>query len=619
MKRKKVQLLTGLLILCMGLTACSVEDVKFKIAELTGATYLDNEEYTQTAVIDMNYDVITDEGGAEGIYGDVLEEDITASGIPDNCLLIEHNDSYYQGIWQTLNYDAYEDEVGDTVNKNRQMYFTTDGYSKIPTLYLGNEDKLLFYSKNNLLDYIYWERFEDLGYTIGLYNIEKMESGRVYITLPKEKDDPSPIIDGGGLEGIETDATNLNIYLSKIGHADFTGDLIEDGLVANVESGVTYDLETYDGTYYHHYNAQANIRAFQDMEQFCSIEYEPLQSYLYEIKVPDYLMDGYYCLTLYSPTGVVRDGIIRIVRGSAYVDDPDNFNVPLLEYTLDEEEVAALEEDYQKKKEYEETKDYPGRYSPYKNESGPLQNHYKTMVEGSFGWVDPNAMEEEDTEVAEEEQKKTILKTALVKTFPIKFPYGKQCSVRIRTDETTGEAFLITSESTKKNLDYNRIEGYYQAQLSGHDETLCLVVSGLWRNYDIELVNAYQGEEKDIAYAYEAKTADIDVAEYRDVEKSITIPSTAVQTTVYVNFGDSKDFLPKNDLVDGSYAYIKFPVKDENGDISYETIDFEMQDDPLAWKLVIDETVFNKTERAKIKVVIHTNTSFKINTESKYS
>ena len=81
-----------------------------------------------------------------------------------------------------------EDSPEESTNPQRQLYLTYDTENEIPTLY--SDCNIIYYSKTGILDYIQWERFYDLGYTIGMYNIETMQSGRYFIDLSQE----TPII-----------------------------------------------------------------------------------------------------------------------------------------------------------------------------------------------------------------------------------------------------------------------------------------------------------------------------------------------------------------------------------------------------------------------------------------
>ena len=60
--------------------------------------------------------------------------------------------------------------------------------SKIPTLYLGRGDKLVFYSTNYTKDYIDYERFTDEGTSVGIYNLEKNDYNDLYTINIKEEE-----------------------------------------------------------------------------------------------------------------------------------------------------------------------------------------------------------------------------------------------------------------------------------------------------------------------------------------------------------------------------------------------------------------------------------------------
>lgn len=352
--------------------------------------------------------------------------------------------------------DNYEGDAPDNVvNGYRQMYFTTENEINIPTLFEG--DSLVYYSADGLLDYMTWERYYDLGYTIGLINLQTMKSGRVYLDLSDE-DEVNIIPDS---ELMDIHRLNVErILIDKIGGIQVDSSLIENGVIRHTQKSKEYDLEIYTGTYFKHFNAVANIHLFKAYELYASIEYTPMQEFLYEITIPEYFADGYYLLN--------GAGMIRIVHDTVY-DETTDFNKQVLFPSVNDKGTV--------------TQKNAAIYSTYE----PL-NEFKTNIEGCLGYVAP---EEEDT--INEEEVDIILKEALVKEIDLFFPKDKMCTVKVisLSNEKTGDISLQFGTS-KKLLNYNAFDQEYSFSLKGTGQKGTLKIAGLTKNYNIELTNCEQ-------------------------------------------------------------------------------------------------------------------------------
>jgi len=373
---------------------------------------------------------------------------------------VVHDGVYYPTYYYAKN-DI--DEPEEYINPNRQFYFTTENEINIPTLYPG--DKLVYYSTDSLLDYIIWERFYDLGYTIGITNLKEMTSGRIYLDLSDE--DEENIVPASELYSIY-DLKKESLLVDKIGGVPIDNTLVTDGLINACKKSKTYDLELYTGTEFVHYDTTANIHAFKSYELFASIEYNTLQEFLYEIEVPEYLPTGYY--------HVDGQGFIRICREPQY-SETTNYNEQILFPEVDTDAWDYDPEEYIA----------PKLYSTYE----PL-NLFKTNQEGKLGYVDPEAEVTEAEEVAED-IKQIALKEAVTKEIDLYFPADRECKVAITssTGETTGD-ISIKFDRGVNFLDYDRINKIYEITLTGHGEKGTLVISGLFHDYDITLTNVEQ-------------------------------------------------------------------------------------------------------------------------------
>ena len=238
-----------------------------------------------------------------------------------------------------------------------------------------------------------------------------------------------------------------------------------------------YSLDIYEGTKYHHYNVNACVHAFQAMEQYSTIEYNPLRAYTYEIEIPDYFEDGYYKMYAQGTDGNAYTGFIRIVRNDDEFDltDAEKFNKELLQvYTI--EDLLKI-----KNGEKVETK-VKGTYSTCKE-----LNKYTTEVVNSFGY------DNGETDKITTDTKKTTLSTATIRQFNINLNNDADCKITLspKNTEPAGDIYIYVGNE-KKQLVYDSIMNNYSVDIKGDGNTYSLFVSGIWKSYDIELVNCHE-------------------------------------------------------------------------------------------------------------------------------
>lgn len=373
-----------------------------------------------------------------------------------------HNGTYYPLVYYVNN---FEDAPGNSVKTSRQAYFTTANEIQIPTLFLGQEDKLVYYSTDTLLDYMVWERFEDLGYTIGVHELQQMTNGRYYLNVAEDEDEC--IIPDSELYSIYDLGVDF-VLLDKIGGVDINDEngMVENGLIKGGVKSTEYDLEVYCGTLYKHFTTTFNIHAFQAMELFASVKYKTMQEYIYEIEIPSYFVDGYYYLN--------NGGMVRIVTGDRY-SEMTEFNEPLL--CPDPEK-------------WEEGEDPLYIYSEF-----PALNKFTTTLEGKLGYVDPKA-EEETKEEEETDAPVKVLKEASIKEVGLFCPADTQCIITIEspTKESTGDSFVKVGSKVYL-LNYDRIKNQYQTSFAGRNNSAVLTVSGFFDAYEINLKGCYEYPE----------------------------------------------------------------------------------------------------------------------------
>lgn len=456
MKRKLIANgLKGLLIagLCgMMLTGCNFSIKNNETSADTSKTVFDNEE-TSTLGITKTKDM------ADGEF------------------YVLHDGVYYPAFLAATSYDV-PDGAMTNVDDKRQAYFNEQEEINIPTLYMESGDKLIYYSKSVMLDYVQWERYEDLGYTVGLVNLATSDTGKVYFTYDSDKDAEITILPGSDLEQLLTDVTdNSTFYISKIGNVEIDKSFLNSGIINNMTRDNKYSLDIYSGTQYHHYDAVANNHVFKAMELFGSIEYKTLRAYTYEITIPSYFnTDGYYRLWGIGTNGDSSTGFIRIIKNGTKFDitDKTRFNTPMLNtYTASDLVDIANGKEVNKQKSIYSTCE--------------AINKYTTEVIGSLGYKDKT----EDTVSVKNKQMK--LSTATIRQFKINLPKDNNCKITLtpKTIEPSGNIYIYIGNE-KADLIYDAIDNSYTLEEIGDGNTYTLFVSGIWGSYDITLTNCHQ-------------------------------------------------------------------------------------------------------------------------------
>ncbi|PHU39109.1 hypothetical protein CSX00_12350 [Pseudobutyrivibrio ruminis] len=469
---KKKIFATFLAAICtMPLTACSLGKLTTQATDFVGSVTGNSKE---------SEDLQADENASTGVDINSLESDE---------FYVLHNGVYYPAWGANANYEQKE-EPSDYVPADpstRQLYYSEEEEKNIPTLYLEKGDKLIYYKDTDAVDYITFERYQDLGYTVPIYNIHATTGDtRYYIDLDEEM---GCILPGSSLENIEKDVIEgQNITLSNLGRLDITKDIIrssielegtdstgsayeEIDLKSKILKGCvkdeTYDLEVYDGTNYLHYLATCNMHAFEQYEIYKSTDVTPLRASAWEVDIPDYFVTGYYRLFAKCIGSSSYTGLVRIVVGmdSYDNDDAESFNKPLLILDDGHRDIA--------KGAYSETEDLNSWSST-------------TAAQESLGYI----TDEDTVDKTQVATNQSTLKEVSMQTYNLTLMENENCTIKINPSEidASGDVYLLV-EDTVKQLTYDRIYNTYTLDIKGDGKCYTLVVAGLWHTYDINLTN----------------------------------------------------------------------------------------------------------------------------------
>lgn len=406
----------------------------------------------------------------ESTLGIPIDEENITENLISGHYYICHDNVLYPCYADYQTYDEIEEYEARPAE--RFDIYTSESVINIPTLFEG--DKLYYYNDTGILMFSTFERMKDLGWSIGLRNLQSTPAGYVYIDLENEGDGYKSIMDS--LSGMRNIASS-SILVDKIGGVRLTSDLCENGIINGLIEGVKYDLEVYNGTQYYYYDAVVDTRYFQSYEVYALDKYIPLQDYLYEIEIPEYLPQGYYDIDAL--------GMFRYVKGTQYSDDTD-FNERLL-YEYDNH----MEGDYS----LSENK-APAIYS-----ENPLLCKYRAYDEGVFGYEQTRVLTYEE-EMAKQEEESASENTAMSEiglanfiaasktTTDVYLPVDKEFSITIESEESTGSISLQFENGKTVKLPYDRIAKTYSYTGKGSGGKGTIEVKGLYSDYTIKLRNA---------------------------------------------------------------------------------------------------------------------------------
>ena len=267
---------------------------------------------------------------------DAMMEIQNMDDLKENHFYVFRNKKYYPVYRKNASFDTSKDTVNTSQSDSRTLYFNED-WDKIPTLYEG--DSLIYYTSENLNENFIFERFEDFGYSIGLSNLERLESGRYAFDATKDEKNKSkinPYINPASQANTLYELNQSQIIIDNIGGAQLrSGNISRGGVIIGLEKDKLYSTDVYQGSKLTNYVLKADTRMLTSMEVYSITNYSFLRSKILKINIPDYFNSGYYMIN--------DQGIFRYVKGTSYTDKTD-FNVPN-EIPEDLEEEALTEEE----------------------------------------------------------------------------------------------------------------------------------------------------------------------------------------------------------------------------------------------------------------------------------
>lgn len=295
------------------------------------------------------------------------------SELEDGCIYIRHKDGTFDQVYPGEN---------DNSKKTGVFWFKSD-FKKVPHLVQGAGDTLVYYSSGDLSYKFKFQRYYDLGYTVGICGLTPdKHTGRYSISTDKDDENTYPgsnadeilntvnknktaIIDSiGGKELIRkvddsTDQTSVDDSSGASDDDDINTENTDEeeqnrdkvssdmvtryGTIKNLQKGSLYTVLTYNGSVRKSINLRANVRAMGFAGEYASRGYKYGQgkdANLITIGIPDWFNTGYYTIQ----TDKTSVGMFALVNGSSYNESTD-FNNPNQVPDTDEEKAMTDADD----------------------------------------------------------------------------------------------------------------------------------------------------------------------------------------------------------------------------------------------------------------------------------
>lgn len=215
--------------------------------------------------------------------------------LADGEYYVRHGDVYYQPYFGQT---SFTPDRTVTAKDDKRIAWYGEDYANIPTMNKG--DTIVYHSTQPFTEGLTIERFEDLGYTVGICQMKEASSGRYSFATDSRSFNVDIKSDAGTLcQNGETSAT-----FDKIGGVNLrAGNISRAGTIIGLSKGKTYDCDIYIGTDLHECKIKADVKALCSMEVFDITDYSFNRSKTITFKFPKNLQSGYYNI---GGFGIVR-------------------------------------------------------------------------------------------------------------------------------------------------------------------------------------------------------------------------------------------------------------------------------------------------------------------------
>lgn len=246
---------------------------------------------------------------------------LSTNELQDGAIYVRHSDETFDKLYTP----------DDNQTTENLYWFKNDkGFNKIPTVFLGKGDELIYYSTANFQSSFKFTRYYDLGYSVGIRALSLTNNGRY--TLSTNVDDKTTypgsdcddILDlGGDDKQVVVDSISGQLLRGKeSGSGYVNSDFVTQWqTVKGLQKDAYYDFYIYRGTVRKVVKLKANVHILGMAEESNSEDYlyDKQNTKIIELGIPTYLNDGYY--------NINDQGLVRLINGDKY-DETMSINTP---------------------------------------------------------------------------------------------------------------------------------------------------------------------------------------------------------------------------------------------------------------------------------------------------
>ena len=241
------------------------------------------------------------------------EYDVTVENNVNNLenkgVYIQKNDGTYHRL-----YVGDTNFRGGTRVSRRVMWYGKD-FEQVPVMHKG--EKLVYRSASEFEPAFAVERFQDLGYTLGICGMSPTSAGRYRFSTSPEKRSIDINSSAGQLYSLGDHVVTMDM----IGEAQLRrGNISQAGTIIGLERGKTYSADVYIGTEVIRYDLVADVRAFLSMDYRVIRDFEYEQNKVVSFKLPEYYNSGYYY--------IMDFGLVKYVASDEEYSEEIAMNIP---------------------------------------------------------------------------------------------------------------------------------------------------------------------------------------------------------------------------------------------------------------------------------------------------
>lgn len=300
---------------------------------------------------------------------------LTTNDLQDGTFYIMHENGTYDQLYiGNTTFSGERNSSYADPDYTRVAWFKED-FGRIPTLDARSGDKLVYYTTGEFDEMFSFERFFDLGYSVGLQGLSRTSTGRIQIPVSESSSYPGSdcdqilkydsdyvildkIDDQDVFTSAQAEAADKELYGAELSEDITVDSLISDyGTIKGLDYNTTHRFYIHAGTPLasgdngsNGLDFTADVRIMGSAEGAATYQYAfDSENNVVKINIPSFFNLGYYTV---DNSGMFRY-IPSNISGNVSTDNYEAFNEPnnIPEYssdgdTTDTTETAAKSDKY---------------------------------------------------------------------------------------------------------------------------------------------------------------------------------------------------------------------------------------------------------------------------------